>query len=110
MNWQSVNEQLRKQPWPTTVAQHALGWIKELDGKGALTFLQLDIVDFYPSISRQLFDKAIDFAQETVEINYETRKILFNAHQSLLFHDNCVCRKESAFFYLPSMLIIIMLI
>ena len=97
---QSVNEQLRNHhgllQWRST--EDALSWFNALDGKGGLTFLQLDIVDFYPSISRELFDQAIEFARETVEICDETKKILLNARQSLLFHDNCVWRKQSGLF------------
>ena len=61
---QEVNEQIRNQiglqQWRST--GDALNWFKQLDNKRSLKFLQLDIVDFYPSINEKLFNAALDFA------------------------------------------------
>ena len=63
-----------------------------------LKFIQLDIVDFYPSITETLFNKALTFASTITPITEETRSILLNARQALLFHDNRAWIKTSGLF------------
>ena len=47
--------------------------------------MQLDIVDFYPSISEQLLQKAIAFAQTKVDIDPKVIDVILHARKSLLF-------------------------
>ena len=47
--------------------------------------MQLDIVDFYPSISEQLLQKAISFAQTKVDIDPKIIDVILHARKSLLF-------------------------
>ena len=75
-----------------------LDWFKHLSNKTRLNFLQLDIINFYPSISEDLFNTALKFASETVSIDNQDIKILQNARQSLLFHNNDVWKKNSGTF------------
>ena len=75
-----------------------LDWIKQLENKTRKNFVQFDIVEFYPSISEKLFNDALDFASTVDHITDETRKILMNARQSLLFHNDSVWKKQSGLF------------
>ena len=94
---QNINNTLRLshqlKQWRST--GEALDWYKSLKNKTSLTFLQLDIVDFYPSISAELFSRALDFANETVHISNDDKQILTNARKSLLFSNGCTWSKQS---------------
>ena len=97
---QDINGQIRKelglQQWRST--SDTLNWFKNLKFKTRLKFLQLDIVDFYPSITEELFNAALLFASETVTISQETKDILHHARQSLLFHNDAVWKKTTGLF------------
>ena len=53
---------------------------------------------FYPSIAEDLFNAALDFASEIVPIGAGTRRILNNARQSILFHNNSTWKKITGLF------------
>ena len=97
---QSINNEIRVklglQQWRSTT--DTLNWFKNLKNKTRLKFLQLDIVDFYPSITEDLFNDALDFASQTVDISAETKKILMNARKSILYHNNSVWKKVTGLF------------
>ena len=76
----------------------ALDWFKSLENKNSLQFIQMDIVDFYPSVSVDLFNAAIDFASTHVEISDLDKEILHNARQSLLFHEETTWSKKTGLF------------
>ena len=60
--------------------------------------MQLDIVDFYPSISEKLFNETIEFAQQHTFISDLDKTILMHARKSLLHHQNNVWTKKSGLF------------
>ena len=47
--------------------------------------MQLDIVDFYPSITERLLDRALEYAKTITEIDNQTINIVKHARKSLLF-------------------------
>ena len=97
---QNTNAQLRQvhrlNRWRST--GEVLEWFKQLQHKDELFFLVLDICDFYPSISKTLFENAIEFARKTVSIDDNERQILTNARKSLLFTNNCAWQKKTGLF------------
>lgn len=97
---QQINEKIRTQlnlqQWRST--SDTLTWFKNIKEKARKKFIQLDIVDFYPSITEELFETAIDFASEITPVSNETRNILRNARQSILFHNNTVWNKTTGLF------------
>ena len=54
-----------------------------------------DIKDFYPSISKQLLDDAISFAQQHIKINNEDLSIIQHARKSLLYNKEIPWQKKS---------------
>ena len=59
-------------------------WFRNIPDKKHSSLLKFDIVDFYPSISEELLDKAIDFAkQHTTIAEIEVKPS--NTHDSLFF-------------------------
>ena len=86
---QSINGEIREKTqlkqWQSTGA--ALEWFKKIENKSKKRFLQMDIVEFYPSINEDLLNKALDWASTVTEepIDEQTRDIISHARKSLLF-------------------------
>ena len=55
--------------------------------KSCLSFVNFNIESFYPSISLNLFQQAIDFVREKVDITDTDNSIIMQARKALLFHD-----------------------
>ena len=91
-----VRSQLGLQQWRST--EDTITWFKNIPNKKNLEFIQFDIEDFYPSISEDLFNKALDFAGQVTHISQEERKILKNARQSILYHNDRVWQKHQGLF------------
>ena len=60
-------------------------WFKDLDDKSSLSFLQFDIDSYYPSITPELLDRALNWASELVPISQEDRVLYHQTKDSLLF-------------------------
>ena len=43
-------------------ANKVIGWFINIDNKHQCTFIQLDIKDFYPSITEAILEKSLEFA------------------------------------------------
>ena len=71
--------------WKNT--KSVINWFSNIRGKRHCTFMQFDIDSFYPSISADLFDKALDFARQFVDISDLELSIIKQARRTLLFHD-----------------------
>ena len=86
---QNINKEVREKTelrqWQST--KDALEWFKKIENKSRQRFLQMDIVEFYPSITENLLNKALDWASTVTEtpISEQTRKIIRHARKSLLF-------------------------
>ena len=72
-----------------------IDWFNDIDNKSRSSFLILDIVDFYPSISETLLDKAIDFAQTITTIPQNRLKTIKNARKTLLFNQGTAWQKKT---------------
>ena len=57
--------------------------------------MQLDIVEFYPSISEKLLSDAITYAQSLIEIDQKVIDIITHSRKSLLFAENSVWVKKN---------------
>ena len=66
--------------------KEVIGWFKGITNKRAYTFIKFDIDNFYPSISLELFNKAIAYARRFVDISEEDLEIIMLARKTLLFH------------------------
>ena len=70
-------------------------WFVNLPNKPNGKFIQFDIVEFYPSISKDLLSKTIDFAKTITTISPEEENIIYHARKSLLFtNKNSWVKKE----------------
>ena len=64
-----------------------INWFKNIQEKHNHTFLSFDIVDFYPSITEDLLNKAISWASNQITITDQQIKIIKHARKSLLFNE-----------------------
>ena len=61
-------------------------------------FICFDVCEFYPSITEELLDKALDFAKNYTTITKQDRQIIMQTKQSLLYNDQTAwCKKNSNF-------------
>ena len=85
---QEINREIRDKTglnqWQST--KSVLDWFNGLDNKKPKHFLQLDIVEYYPSISEDLLDKAIEYARTILPIPDQSIKIIKHARRALLFN------------------------
>ena len=64
-----------------------IDWFNNLQEKSKLTFLQFDIVEFYPSISENLLKEALKWAENLVAISCEKCNLILKTKKSILFHN-----------------------
>ena len=93
-----INKKLREKLdvtlWKNST--EVIEWFKCIEAKDDCTFISFDIVEYYPSISERLLERALDFAQQHVEISDDEICVIHNSRKSLLFSDDKTwIKKES---------------
>ena len=82
-----VVEQLRTKTkfnlWKNT--DSVIEWFENLNNKKRLRFISFDIVDYYGSISKELFEEAIEWAKTLVPISSDEEEIILESKTSLLY-------------------------
>lgn len=71
--------------WKNT--NEVLSWFEDTRTPDS-SFLQFDVVGFYPNIREKLYRKALEFAKGITKVTEEELEILLHARQSLLFSPN----------------------
>ena len=93
----SINKQLllktQINQWKNT--HTVIDWYKQIRGKRRCSFMQFDIDNFYPSITAELFEKAVTFAKQYIDIPDGHLKIIEQARSTLLFHRGEPWSKQS---------------
>ena len=92
INKELINATSVKQ-WKNT--QSAINWFKSIDNAKSCSFLVFDVVEFYPSITQDLLNDALDFAAKFTQISDRDRQIINHAKKTLLFHDNSPWNKSN---------------
>ena len=62
-----------------------INWFKNIKNKSKWIFMQFDIEEFYPLISKDLLLKTIDYTKRFVNINDDEKKTNMLSRKSLLF-------------------------
>ena len=78
--------------WKNDLA--VIDWFNSLEDKQSLRFIELDIVSFYPSISSELFNLALDWAAGFEEISEEDRELFTYTNMSILVHNGTTWVKK----------------
>ena len=61
-------------------------WFKKLEYKSKSKVIQLDIKEYYPSITEETLHKTISFASNHTTVSLEDISIMKHSRKSLLFH------------------------
>ena len=69
--------------WQNTDA--VIEWFKGLNNKKRKSFIQFDIESFYPSITPELLDKALAWADKYVDITPEEKNVIRQAKKLFLY-------------------------
>ena len=80
-----VKAQTRYLQWMNTVS--VIQWFKKLEDKKSYSFINFDIVNFYPSITENLLKNAINWAATLVPISDDEKEIIFHVRQNFLFYN-----------------------
>ena len=78
--------------WKNTSS--VIEWFKAIKNKQHHSFICFDIVEFYPSISQDLLNRALDFASAYDNITSEERNIIIHAKNSILVHKHQSWQKK----------------
>ena len=70
-------------------------WFSNIPEKSKAKFIQFDIVEFYPSITPALLDRAINYASTLVDISDQDKLIINHAKKSLLFDKGTCWTKKT---------------
>ena len=83
-----VKRILSLKQWRNT--DEVISWFKNITNKDTRSFLQFDIIEFYPSITEKLLDDAFSFASATIGVNLSKQDIdiVKNSRKSFLFSEN----------------------
>ena len=59
-------------------------WFRKIKNKSKGTFMQFDIIDFYPSITKDTLIDSINYARKYVEITKEQYEIILACRKTVL--------------------------
>ena len=79
--------------WKNTTT--VIDWFKNVANKKQCSLIQFDVENFYPSISLNLFNEAIQYASTITEISDSDKTIIKHSRKNLLFHNNHSREKKS---------------
>ena len=80
----------RKYTHAYTNTQAVITWFKSIENKRSSSFIKFDIVEFYPSITKELLTKSINYGKSITTIEGEVITTVFLTRISLLFDKTSV--------------------
>ena len=92
----NINSELRSilniQQWQNT--SDALKWFHSLEDNHNKKFFQIDIVEFYPSITEKLLDETLEFTSKIIDLDTDTINIIKHSRKSFLFNNQSIWKKK----------------
>ena len=82
--------------WKNT--NDVISWFKSIKNKQNCKFISFDIKDFYPTITKELLSKCLNFAETKVQITEDDKKIIYCSRKSLLFDKGNTCMKKGGIY------------
>ena len=79
-----------------TNSEEVITWFNDIENKSSKSFFKFDVVSFYPSITRNLLDSSILWAQEYVTFTKQDIAIINHARKSFLFLNSQPWTKNAA--------------
>ena len=71
--------------WIST--KDSIDWFKKIPRKNKATFLQFDLINFYPSINKKILDQTIEFARKHIDIPDRDLEIIYNCRRGILCYE-----------------------
>ena len=71
--------------WHEFFPSAVTNWFDGIERKEQCVFISFDIMEFYPLITQDLLNKALDFASQYTTISEQDREIISHARKSMLF-------------------------
>ena len=95
---ETINKKLLKEldfnQWMNT--DDVIRWFRNIPNKSKYKFIQLDIKEFYPSITKKSLNNAITFVVNYIPVSKEDIRIKKHCRKSLLFCGNEAWKKKDA--------------
>ena len=82
----TVRNQTKVNQWHNT--SDVINWFENIPNKNECTFVQFDIEEFYPSISKELLLNSLTYAEQHATISEKNKKFIIHSRKSLLFANN----------------------
>ena len=74
--------------------EETIEWFQNLENKKQLQFIQFDIESYYPTISKELLDTALEFASQHTTITDLQKETITNARKSVLISNDKIWTKK----------------
>ena len=74
--------------WIST--KEAIDWFSNIKNKNKATFIQFDIVEFYPSINEKTLRDSLEFAMIHANLNSSDVELIMSCRRNILAHDGRV--------------------
>ena len=74
--------------------ESVIKWFYSIENKSQCKFIQLDIAEFYPSISEEILDNAVLFAQQYINFLEKDLSIIKHCRKSLLYNNDEPWKKK----------------
>ena len=88
-----VRESTKVNQWHNS--NDVIKWFNNIKNKNNCTFTQFDIVEFYPSITKELLQKSLQHAVKFANITDYEYNIIMHSRKSLLFTNNELWEKKT---------------
>ena len=75
-------------------SESVIKWFYSIENKSQCKFIQLDIAEFYPSISEEILDNAVLFAQQYINFLEKDLSIIKHCRKSLLYNNDEPWKKK----------------
>ena len=69
-------------------SESVIKWFYSIENKSQCKFIQLDITEFYASVSGKILNNAVLFAQQYINIPEKDLRIIKHCRKSLLYNNN----------------------
>ena len=97
--WDNINNAIRKKSclkqWRDT--QSVISWFNGISDKKKCKFIKFDIVEFYPSISKNLLLQAIEFAKSLTYVPQTVIDVILHCRKSFLSESGNIWIKKDEF-------------
>ena len=74
--------------------EEVVNWFKSIKRKEKHFYICVDIRELYPSITKELVHKALEFAEKFCQITEEQKHIIVHSKKTLLYNKDKLWTKE----------------